>query len=133
MVSPKSKGRLTIEWDEIWFFVFSKSFEVYIGLAIDCDTREIIVYFLGYRTRKSAKQLWASLPSAYRQCAVAYTDFWQSYKKVIPSKRYRPVRKDSGLTNPIERFNNTCGRRLPCLVRKGLSFPKKLDNPIGGV
>lgn len=132
-VSPKSKGRLTIECDEMWSFVFSKSFEVYIWLAIDCDTREIVGCFLGDRTRKSAKQLWASLPPVYRQCAVAYTDFWQSYEKVIPSKRHRPVGKDSGLTNHIERFNNTCRQRLSRLVRKSLSFSKKLDNHIGAV
>ena len=58
-----------------WSFVDSKENEYYIWLAIDRDTREIVVCFVGDRTRKSARQLWASLPDIYQQCAVAYTDF----------------------------------------------------------
>ncbi len=57
------------------------------------------------RSRQSAKKLLDSLPGVYRQCAVAYTDFWESYKTVIPSKRHRPVGKETGHTNPIERLS----------------------------
>ncbi|BBH42822.1 hypothetical protein myaer102_54920 [Microcystis viridis NIES-102] len=52
----------------------------------------------------------ASLPGVYRQCAVASTDFWESYKTVIPSKRHRPVGKETGQTNPIERLNKYLGK-----------------------
>ncbi|BBH38975.1 hypothetical protein myaer102_14910 [Microcystis viridis NIES-102] len=68
---------------------------------------KLLVAMRGDRSRQSAKKLWASLPGVYRQCAVAYTDFWESYKTVIPSKRHRPVGKETGQTNPIERLNNT--------------------------
>jgi len=54
-------GRLTIECDEMWSFVDSKKNEVYIWLAIDRDSQEIVGCFVGDRTRKSARQLWASL------------------------------------------------------------------------
>jgi insertion element IS1 protein InsB len=33
-VSEKSKGKLVIECDEMWSFVFSKTIKVYIWLAI---------------------------------------------------------------------------------------------------
>ncbi len=59
------------------------------------------------------KNFGASLPGVYRQCAVAYTDFWESYKTVIPSKRHRPVGKETGQTNHIERLNIA----FPKLVR----------------
>ncbi len=39
----------------------------------------------------SAKKLLTSLPSVYRQCAVTYTHFWESYKTIVPSKRHREV------------------------------------------
>jgi insertion element IS1 protein InsB len=55
------------------------------------------------------KNFGASLPGIYRQCAVAYTDFWESYKTVIPSKRHRLVGKETGQTNPIERLNKWVG------------------------
>ena len=83
--------------------------------------------------RQSAKQLWQSLPSVYRQCAFCYTDFWEAYERVLPSKRHKAVGKDSGKTSYIERFNNTLRQRLGRLVRKTLSFSKTLDNHIGAI
>lgn len=135
-VSAKNKGRLVIECDEMWSFYITRkkyAFVRYIWLAIDRDTREIVGCYIGDRTRNSAHQLWASIPTVYRQCAVAYTDFWDSYKKVIPSKRHRPVGKETGQTNHIERLNNTFRQRISRLVRKSLSFSKKLDNHIGAI
>ena len=132
-VSAKSKGRLTIECDEMWSFVGCKKKELYIWLAIDRDTREIVGCFIGDRTRQSARQLWASLPPVYRQCAVAYTDFWQSYTTVIPKQRHRPVGKETGQTNHIERLNNTFRQRISRLVRQSLSFSKNCQNHIGAI
>jgi insertion element IS1 protein InsB len=128
-----SKGRLTIECDEMWSFVGSKKKELYIWLAIDRDTREIVGCYVGDRSRKSARKLWESLPEIYRQCAVAYTDFWQSYKTVIPSKRHRAVGKETGQTNHIERLNNTFRQRISRLVRSSLSFSKKFNNHVGAI
>ena len=91
----------------------------------------IIGCYLGDRSRQSAKKLWDSLPGVYRQCAVAYTDFWESYKTVIPSKRHRPVVQETGQTNPIKRLNNTFRKRISRLVRESLSFSKKMENHFG--
>lgn len=132
-VSEKCKGKLTIECDEMWSFVLSKNYKFYIWLAIDRNTREIVGCFVGDRSRKSARKLWQSLPPVYRQCAVTYTDFWQAYSQVIPSKRHRPVGKETGQTNHIERLNNTFRQRISRLVRQSLSFSKKLSNHIGAI
>jgi IS1 family transposase len=66
----------------MWSFVNSKKNEFYIWLAIDRNSREIVGCFIGDRTRKSARQLWADLPDVYQQSAVTYTDFWQAYKTI---------------------------------------------------
>ena len=79
------------------------------------------------------QHLWNSLPPVYRQCAVCYTNFWGAYACIFPSKRHQPVGKDSEKTNHIERFNNTLRQRVSCLVRKTLSFSKKLENHIGAI
>ena len=73
------------------------------------------------------------MPAVYRQCAVVYTDYWDAYETVIPVKRHRAVGKDSGLTSYIERFNNTLRQRVSRLVRKTLSFSKKLENHVGAI
>ena len=132
-VSDKPKGKLTIECDELWSFVDRRNNKYWVWLAIDRKTREIVGCYVGARSRESAKKLWASLPPVYRQCAVAYTDFWEAYDTVIPAQRHRQVYKDSGETNHIERFNNTLRQRISRLVRETLSFSKKVENHIGAI
>ena len=87
---------------------------------MDRETREIIGVYIGERSAEGARQLWNPLPPVYRQCAVCYTDFWQAYACIFPSKRLQPVGKDSGKTNHIERFNNTLRQRVSRPVRKTL-------------
>ena len=50
----------------------------------------------------------------------------------FPFKRHRPVGKESGKTSHIERLNNTLRQRISRLVRKTLSFSKKLLAPYWG-
>ena len=132
-VTEKPKGPLTMECDEMWSFVDNKGNKKWIWLAIDKDTKECIGAYVGNRDRAGAQGLWDSLPAVYRQCAVAYTDFWASYEEVFPSKRHKAVGKETGKTNHIERFNNTLRQRISRLVRKTLSFSKKLENHIGAI
>jgi insertion element IS1 protein InsB len=129
-VKPKKKVRLNVECDELWSFVDCKENKQWVWLAMDRETREIIGVYIGARSEEGAKQLWNSLPPVYRQCAVCYTDFWAAYACILPSKRHQPVGKDSGKTNHIERFNNTLRQRVSRIVRKTLSFSKKLENHI---
>lgn len=124
---------MTIECDEAWSFVGNKGNKQWIWLAINRDTSEIVGVHIGDRSRAGAQALWDSLPPVYRQCAVTYSDFWEAYETVIPSKRHRAVGKNSGQTNRIERFNCTLRQRVSRLVRKTLSFSKKLDNHIGAI
>lgn len=124
---------MTIECDELWSFVGKKVNKQWVWLALDVDSREVVGVYVGDRTRESAQALWHSLPAIYRQCAVSYTDFWEAYDRVIPANRHRPVGKETGKTSHIERFNCTLRQRISRLVRKALSFSKKLENHIGAI
>jgi insertion element IS1 protein InsB len=132
-VTSKKKGKLTVQCDELWSFVDHKGNKQWVWLALDADTREIVGVYIGARDEAAAQKLWESLPGVYRQCAVAYTDFWAAYGAVLPSKRHRPVGKETGKTSYVERFNNTLSQRVSRLVRKILSFSKSLDNHIGAI
>src|SRR5690349_5784150 len=127
------KGHLILECDELWSFVGSKRRQKWIWLAINRETREIVGVAIGSRTKVTARKLWASLPAVYRQCAICYTDFWQAYAAIVPSKRHRAVGKESGQITHIERFNNTLRQRCSRLVRQTLSFSKKTANHIGAI
>ncbi len=117
----------------MWSFVKMKSNKKWIWLAIDVDSKQIVGVYVGSRDRIGAKGLWDSLPPVYRQCAVCYTDFWSAYEEIFPTKRHKAVGKESGKTNYIERFNCTMRQRISRLVRKTLSFLKKLENHIGAI
>jgi len=132
-VSDKEKGSLTVECDEMWSFVGNKGCKMWIWLATDTETKEIVGVHIGSRDSDGARELWNSLPGVYRQCAVCYTDFWSAYENVFPSGRHRQVSKDSGKTNNIERFNCTMRQRVSRLVRKTLSFSKKIENHVGAI
>jgi IS1 family transposase/transposase-like protein len=133
IVKTKSARRLILECDELWSFVGNKVNKQWVWLALDRDTREIVGAYVGRRDAEAAKALWASLPHVYQENAISYTDFWESYATVIPSDRHHAVGKESGQTNHIERFNCTLRQRISRLVRKALSFSKKLENHIGAI
>lgn len=132
-VQPKAKGHLEVQMDELWSFVNNKGNKQWVWLALDVVTREIVGCYIGDRSAEAAMRLWQSMPAVYRQCAIVYSDYWEADAKVLPSKRHRAVGKESGLTSYIERFNNTLRQRVSRLVRKTLSFSKKLENHIGAI
>jgi insertion element IS1 protein InsB len=123
-------GCIESEIDEMWSFVGNKKNKQWIWIAMDARSRQIIAFHVGDRSGESARKLWESIPKSYRDKATFYTDDWQAYKGVIPKERHRVVK---GKANHIERFNCTMRQRISRLVRKALSFSKKLKNHIGAI
>ena len=124
---------LESEIDEMLSFVGKKQNKQWIWLAMDVSSRQIVAFHVGDRSRISALALWQSIPQSYRSNATFYTDGWQAYEGVIPQKQHRVVKKQKRITNHIERFNCTLRQRVSRLVRKSLSFSKKLANHIGAI
>ncbi|QYO67812.1 IS1 family transposase [Leptolyngbya sp. 7M] len=98
-VTAKPKAALSVQRDELWSFVNDKGNKQWVWLALDVKTREIVGCHIGDRSADSAFALWQSMPGVYRQCAVIYTDPWEAYQAVLPSKRHYAVDKATGLTN----------------------------------
>jgi insertion element IS1 protein InsB len=121
------------EADEMWSFVGKRANKQWIWIAMDAQTRQVIAFHVGDRSRDSAKALWAKIPVAYREQARFHTDRYEAYKGVIPVERHQAITKHARKTNHIERFNNTLRQRLSRLVRETLSFSKKLANHIGAI
>jgi insertion element IS1 protein InsB len=124
---------LEAEVDELWSFVGKKANPQWLWLALDADSRQVLAFHVGDRSRKSARQLWNKLPAAYRQHAMFHTDAYAPYGRVIPQARHRAVTKAARKTNHVERFNGTLRQRLSRLVRSALSFSKSLTNHIGAI
>ena len=138
-VTPASPGRrvhllrLEAEVDELWSFVGKKADKQWLWLAFDKESRQVLAFYVGDRSRGSARKLWGRLPAAYRERATFYSDDWEAYKGVIPAEQHVVCGKESALTNGVERFNCTLRQRVSRLVRKTLSFSKKLENHIGAI
>ena len=103
---------------------------IWIWIAFERETKRIVGLAFGDRSSETCQELWQSLPADYRKRAVCYTDFWQAYQTVLPSKRHHAVGKETGETAHVERFNNTLRQRCSNLVRKTLSFSKRVDRHV---
>jgi hypothetical protein len=58
------------EVDEMWSFVGSKENKQWIWIAMDAKSRQIIAFYVGDRSRESAKKLWELIPKDYREKAL---------------------------------------------------------------
>ena len=125
--------RLKVGADEMWSFVGNKDNKQWIWIAIDAKIKQVLAFYVGDRSKDSAKKLWDKIPEMYKKKAIFYTDLYESYHGVIPKEQHRAVIKQSGKTNHIERLNCTIRQRVSRLVRSSLSFSKKLDNHIGAI
>src|SRR5215213_8119375 len=125
--------RLEAEADELWSFVGRKANRQWVWIAMDADTRQIIAFHVGDRSRQSAQELWEKIPAVYQEQARFYTDCYEAYKGVIPSAQHQAITKLARKTNHIERFNCTLRQRVSRLVRATLSFSKNLANHIGAI
>ncbi|UQN09441.1 IS1 family transposase (plasmid) [Deinococcus sp. QL22] len=95
---------------------------IWIWLAMNRATRQIVGCFIGNRDAAGAFGLWQSLPTPYLD-AVCHTDGLSAYKGVVFGGLHV-----IGGTQHIERFNATLRLRVAHLVRKSLSFSRKQEH-----
>jgi len=112
-----------LEVDELWSFVFRSKDKVWVWIAMNRETREIVASTCGDRSENTCRILWGRVPSAYKE-AIVFSDYWSAYRAVISSEQQRPVGKETGEAAHIERWNNTLRKQLARFVRKTLSFSK---------
>ena len=114
-----------LELDELWSFVYRKSEKVlWVWLLALCrETRQIVAFVEGDRSRASCERLWRAVPGCYKE-ATCYSDLWEAYQEAIPEDRHEAVGKEKGETSHVERWINTLRQRLSRFVRKTLSFSK---------
>jgi insertion element IS1 protein InsB len=113
-----------LELDELWSFVFRKSEKVWVWLALCRETRQVVAFVIGDRSRASCERLWRAIPESYKEEATCYSDLWEAYQKVIPEDQHKATSKEEGETCHIERWINTLRQRLSRFVRKTLAFSK---------
>ena len=111
------------EVDELRSFVFRSKDKVWVWIAMNRETREIVASACGDRSENTCRILWDRVPSAYKE-TIVFSDYWGVYRAVIPSEQQRPVGKETGETAHIERWNNTLREQLARFLRETFSFSK---------
>jgi len=85
----------SVDVDESWSFVFRRKDKVWVWIAMNRETREIVASARGDRTENTCRILWDRAPSAYKE-AIVFSDYWSAYQAVIPSEQQRPMGKETG-------------------------------------
>lgn len=97
-VPPESAGLILerLEADELWSFVGKKKNQVWVWLALDATTRQVVAIHAGGRSEQDAKAFWAEVPEPYRSGCDVYTDEWDAYRGAIPAEVHFAVKKSLG-------------------------------------
>jgi len=112
-----------LDVDELRSFIFRSKDKVWVWIAMNRETREIVASACGDRSENTCRILWDRVPSAYKE-AIVFSDYWSAYQAVIPSDQQRLVGKETEETAHIERWNNTLRKQLARFLRKTLSSSK---------
>jgi len=112
-----------LEADEMWSFVHKRWNKRWLWTVMCRRTRQIAAFVIGDRDETTCRKLWEQIPQTYRTCQ-SYSDFWEAYQLVFLAKTHECVGKDSGQTNPMERWYNSLRQSCARFVRKTLSFSK---------
>ncbi len=112
-----------LELDELWSFVYRKSDKVWVWLALCRESRQVVAFVMGDRSRATCERIWEAIPEGYKE-ATCYSDLWEAYREVIPEEQHEATGKEEGQTSHVERWINTLRQRLSRFVMKTLSFSK---------
>jgi len=94
-VLPGSAGLILerVEADELWSFVGKKKNQVWIWLALDATTCQVVAMHAGGRSEKDAKAFWGEVPEPYASGCGIYTDEWEAYRGAVPEEIHFAVKK----------------------------------------
>jgi len=77
-----------LEVDELRSFVFRSKDKVWVWIAMNRETREIVASACGDRTENTCRILWDRVPSAYKE-DIVFSDYWSSYQAIIHASYVR--------------------------------------------
>jgi len=110
------------EMDEMYTFIGNKKDETWIIYAIERETKQVVDFRIGSRSKKNLNQVVQKVLSNDPKCI--YTDRLNIYPTIIPKAIHKPTRF---MTNTIERLNLTLRTHLKRLSRKTICFSRSKE------
>jgi len=99
----------------------TKTTKAWVWIALNRETREVVAYARGDRSKETCQIFWDRISSTYKK-AMIFTDCWEAYRAIIPNEQHFPIGKETGETSQVERRNNTLRQHLARFVRKTFSL-----------
>jgi len=112
-------AHLSPEVDELWTYVGRKANEYWIAYALDHQTRGVVDFIVGKRTKGTLKTLIDVLLAAHPK--IIRTDNLPHYQRLIPKGLHRA---GAYCINRIERKNLTIRTHLKRLSRRTIGFSR---------
>ncbi len=108
------------EIDELWSFIGRKDCATWITYAIERETKQVIDFFVGRKTKENIKPLIDKVLLLHPHRI--YTDRLNIYPSIIPKEVHKRFQY---CTNRIERMNLNLRTHIKRLSRKTICFSKK--------
>jgi IS1 family transposase len=124
-------GCLEVEADELWSVVPKKANPRRLWLAMDKQSRPIIAFPVGDRSRDSTKPLWATGPAVEREQTTFLYRSHAAYRGGIPAAPHQAITKHARTPNSSARFNNPLRHPGSRLGRSTLASSKRLEHHSG--
>ena len=121
---------IELQIDEMWSFVGRKKNKRWIWVVYCPAIKQVLAFHVGGRSKMDAEQLLAKLPPGLRQNCQFMTDYWKAYCQTIPSHQHQASKAK---TYFIEGYFAGVRARVSRLVRRSLSFSKKLANHVAAI
>lgn len=129
-IDVKQLKMIRLQADEMWSFVGRKTNKQWIWVVYSPGHKKVLAFHVGCRGAKSARCLWNKLPRLLQENCHFETDYWEAYKTVITEDHHTTSK---AVTYFIEGYFAGVRARVSRLVRKSLSFSKKLENHIAAI
>ena len=129
-LSEEELQGIELQVDEMWSFVEGKKHKKWIWVIYCPAIKQALSFHVGGRGKKDAQKLFDKLPDRLRSNCQFATDYWEAYYQTIPHEQHRPSK---ALTYFIEGWFTGVRARVSRLVRRSVSFSKKLENHIAAI
>ena len=126
-LSDEELQDVEIQLDEMWSFVGNKKNKQWIWVAYCPAIKQVLAFHIGRRGKADAQKLLDKLPRRVVENCRFATDYWEAYYQTIPSEQHIPSK---ALTYFIEGYFTGIRARISRLVRRSVSFSKKLENHV---
>ena len=121
---------LELQVDEMWSFVDRKQHKQWVWVIYCPAIKQVLAFHVGGRGKVDAQRLLNKLPDRLRENCLFATDYWEAYYQNIPKEQHRASK---ALTYHIEGYFTGVRARVSRLVRRSVSFSKKLTNHVAAI